>query len=302
MDDQLELRLLINRLEFLHADEKDLVLERLEGPWDWKKIGPLDLQHWLGRVVRGRWDPQEVARRVAGDLRFLDRPGSWILQRGTAEFPAVLDELPDPPWLLWGRGRWQEGLRVAVVGTRSPSEPAKRAATDFGRELAQTGAVVVSGLARGIDACAHWGALDGGVTVAVLGIGIDTVSPESNRRLAGRILAAEGALVSEYGPGEPALAYRFVARNRLISGLCRSVMVVQAPAKSGALITADFALDQGRDVVVHRAGLDGERGAGTRELARQGAPVLENAAGLEEVWNSETAGRAGEQVWFEGFA
>jgi DNA processing protein len=219
-------------------------------------------------------------------------------------FPAVLAEIADPPWLLWGRGSWpEEGLfRVAVVGTRQPTEAAKRAAVRFGTELAAASVVVVSGLARGIDACAHAGALESGLTVAVLGNGIDTVSPIGNRRLAARILAAGGALVSEYGPGDVALPYRFVARNRLISGLCRSVMVVQAPVKSGALITADFALDQGRDVVVHPVGLEGERGAGTRDLSRQGAPVVETFEGLQAVWRNEVTGRVTRQSWFEGFA
>jgi DNA processing protein len=174
------------------------------------------------------------------------------------------------------------------VGTRVPTEAAKQAAFALGRDLAAAGVVVVSGLARGIDGQAHRGAVEAGLTVAVLGNGIDTVCPGGHEGLARKILATGGALVSEYGPGEPAFGYRFVERNRIISGLARSVVVVQAPARSGALITADFALDQGRDVVVHEAGLEGDRGAGTRALAVQGAPVVKTVADVLALWNDGT--------------
>ena len=113
--------------------------------------------------------------------------------------------------------------------------------------------------------------------------------------MARRILAAGGAMVSEYGPGEPAFGYRFVERNRIISGLARTVVVVQAPVRSGALATADFGLDQGRDVVVHAEGLEGDRGAGTRNLARQGAPIIFGAADVVKMWNEGSVGRLGLQ-------
>jgi DNA processing protein len=180
-----------------------------------------------------------------------------------------------------------------------PDERSKQAAFELGRDLADAGAVVVSGLARGIDGQAHRGALETGLTVAVLGHGIDSVSPPGHIGLARRLLARGGALVSEYGPGEPAFGYRFVERNRIISGLARTVVVVQAPARSGALATADFGLDQGRDVVVHLAGLDGERGAGTRNLARQGAPVITGAEDVLNMWKEGSIGRAGAQGVFE---
>ena len=184
---------------------------------------------------------------------------------------------------------------VAVVGTRGPDERSKRAAYGLGRDLAGAGAVVVSGLAWGIDGQAHRGAVETGVTVAVLGHGIDGVSPVGHQGLARRILAAGGAMVSEYGPGEPAFGYRFVERNRIISGLARTVVVVQAPVRSGALATADFGLDQGRDVVVHAEGLEGDRGAGTRNLARQGAPIIFGAADVVKMWNEGSVGRLGLQ-------
>jgi DNA processing protein len=273
------LGLFLGRLEFLRTAEKVRVAARLDRAEDGFRMTVADLETWLGRPVRARWDGRELRRRWEGDLRFLDRPGTGWVMRGEAGFPAALAEIADPPWALWIRGEPLALHRpwVAVVGTRVPDEGAKRAAFALGRDLAATGVVVVSGLARGIDGQAHRGAVEAGLTVAVLGHGIDTVSPAGHEALARRILAAGGTLVGEYGPGEPAFRYRFVARNRIISGLSRSVVVVQAPARSGALITADFALDQGRDVAVHAAGLEGDRGAGTRALAAQGAPVVTGA-------------------------
>jgi DNA processing protein len=292
---------LLGRLEFLRAAEKDRVGRLLDRPEDWGRVSPADLETWLGRTVKARWDWTELRRRWEGDQRFLDRPGVGWVTRGEPGYPAALAEVADPPWALWTRG---ESLVLdrswaAVVGTRMPSEDAKAAAYTLGRDLAAAGAVVVSGLARGIDGQAHRGAAETGRTVGVLGIGIDQVSPAGHQGLARRMLAAGGTLVSEYGPGEPAFGYRFVERNRIISGLSRTVVVVQAPARSGALLTADFALDQGRDVVVHAAGLGGERGAGTRTLAHQGAPVIRGATDVVTMWERGDTGLAGAQNEFE---
>jgi len=291
------LGLLLGRLEFLRAAEKETVGRRLDRAEDWSGVTPADLETWLGRSVRARWSWPELKRRWEGDLRFLDRPGVAWLFRGAAGFPAALAEVADPPWAVWVRGAplALERCWVAVVGTRVPGEEAKRAAFSLGRDLAAAGTVVVSGLARGIDGQAHRGAVEAGLTVAVLGQGIDSVSPAGHQGLARRIVACGGALVSEYGPGEPPFGYRFVERNRIISGLSRTVVVVQAPGRSGALITADFGLDQGRDVVVHVVGLQGERGAGTRNLAGQGALVVTGAEDVFKMWRDGSVGRAGAQ-------
>lgn len=280
-----ELALLLGRLEFLRTAEKQVVGNHLDRAENWSRVTPADLETWLGRPVRARWDWRDLRRRWQGDLAFLLRPGVDWLAQDDPGFPAALNHVADPPWGLWVRGCLDlERPWVAVVGTRQPTEAAKTAAFALGHDLAAAGAVVVSGLARGIDGQAHRGAVEAGLTVAVLAHGVDTVLPVGHRGLARRMLASGGALVSEYGPGEPAFGYRFVERNRLISGLARTVVVVQAPQKSGALWTADFALDQGRDVVVHAEGLEGERGAGTRGLADQGAPVVIGAAEVLQMW------------------
>ncbi|HUJ76946.1 MAG TPA: DNA-processing protein DprA, partial [bacterium] len=162
---------------------------------------------------------------------------------------------------------------------------ARRAAFRLGAELGRAGVGVVSGLARGIDREAHDGCLQAaGRTVAVLGNGIDQVYPPSSRPSAMAILSRGGAILSEYPPGVPPLQYHFPARNRIISGLCRGVVVVQAPEKSGALITAEHALQEGRDLFVHRAGLAGSAGAGSRRLAEAGAVVIQAGAEILGEW------------------
>lgn len=294
--------LFLSRLAFLRPAEKDKVAERVQRPEDFRNVSPADLETWLGRRVRAVWSWRDLVQGWTQDRRSLERGDTVWLHRDEAAFPAALREIAGAPWGLWVRGSALALDRawVAVVGTRLPDEAAKRAAYTLGRDLAAAGAVVVSGLARGIDGQAHRGALESGLTVAVLGHGIDTVAPASHRPLARRLLAAGGSLVSEYGPGEPAFPYRFVERNRLISGLARTVVVVQAPRRSGALSTADFALDQGRDVLVHERGLAGERGEGTRRLADEGAGLIAGAAEILGLWTDGRLGRRapqGEFTW-----
>jgi DNA processing protein len=136
-----------------------------------------------------------------------------------------------------------------------------------------------------VDAEAHRGSAEaGGRSIAVLGSGVDILFPRSSVEVGHRLLAAGGVLLSEYSPGEPPLARNFPARNRIISGLARTVVVVQAPLRSGALITADYALEQGRELVVHRVGTSGERGAGSAGLVRDGAAVIEEASDIVHEW------------------
>jgi len=152
-------------------------------------------------------------------------------------------------------------------------------------ELACEGVGTVSGLAHGIDSEAHAGCIAArGYTIAVLGSGIDIVSPSSSWATARNLLEGGGTILSEYPPGTPPLKHHFPARNRIISGLSRSVVVVQAPERSGALITAEYALEQGRDLYVHAAGIVGSAGDGTRSLADAGAPVVAGCAELLTDW------------------
>jgi DNA processing protein len=212
------------------------------------------------------------------------------LRRGRAGFPPLVAQLHDPPTRLFLRGEDADLLTrpsVAIVGARSCSPYGAQVARTLARELAGAGLVVVSGLARGVDAEAHRGALEaGGATVAVLGCGIDVDYPRRHAELARRI-AATGLVVSEYPPGTEPAPWRFPARNRIIAALCAATVVVEARERSGALITADFALELGREVFAVPGEITAGLSAGTNRLIRQGAaPLLSSedvlaALGLE---------------------
>ncbi len=220
----------------------------------------------------------ERERLAAAGFRFLARsdPG----------FPAILRAIHDPPPGLFLRGTAAEELlarpAVAVVGARVCSPYGRQVARLLGRDLAAAGLVVVSGLARGVDGEAHRGALDaGGATVAVLGCGIDRDYPAAHRRLAAEI-AATGLLVSEYAPGVAPAPWRFPARNRIVAGLCAGTIVVEARERSGALITADLALEEGREVFAVPGEITSALSAGANALLRLGATPLTAAADVLE--------------------
>ena len=212
--------------------------------------------------------------------------------RGAADYPPLLAELHDPPTRLYLRGGPVEILSrpaVAVVGARSCSAYGAQVARDLARALAAAGAVVVSGMARGIDGEAHRGALAaGGPTVAVLGCGIDCDYPRAHAVLASRI-AEGGAVVSEYPPGVEPAPWRFPARNRIVAGLAAATVVVEARERSGALITADFALELGREVFAVPGEITSGLSKGTNDLIRQGAIPLLAAQDVLEVLGLESA-------------
>ena len=211
----------------------------------------------------------------AGAVRArLGEKGYGAVTLADADYPEGLAGVPDPPPALFVGGGLPEGPAVAVVGSRKASATALGAARALGRALAERGVCVVSGLALGVDTAAHEGALEaGGPTVGVLGCGIDGVYPKSNRKLFGLVREA-GGLVSEYGLGEPPLRWRFPARNRVISGLSDCVVVVEAPVKSGSLITARHATDAGRDVWAVPGPIGFEECRGSNKLLADGAGVL----------------------------
>lgn len=207
-----------------------------------------------------------------------------VLER--AGLPALLRAIHDPPSRLFLRGSGEPALldahAVAIVGARACSPYGRQVARMLGRELAAAGVVVVSGLARGVDGEAHRGALDaGGHTVAVLGCGIDRDYPAVHASLA-RAIAERSLIVSEYEPGVEPAPWRFPARNRIIAGLCAATVVVEAREKSGALITADFALEDGREVFAVPGEITSALSAGTNELLGLGATPLTTASDVLE--------------------
>lgn len=203
--------------------------------------------------------------------------GYAVLSLWEDGYPGLLKRHPDPPLLLysWGELREEDEKAVAIVGTRLATPYGRSVAERLARGLAAAGLTVVSGLARGIDTCAHQGALAaGGRTVAVIGSGLDRLYPAENRELAARI-AARGAVLSEYPPGVGARSYHFPHRNRLIAGLSLGVVVVEAPRQSGALSTADHALALGRPVMAVPGPVTSRCSVGCNRLIRDGAHLVE---------------------------
>ena len=216
----------------------------------------------------------------------LARRGLRFLGRSDERFPPLLRAIHDPPPGLFLRGAADPSLlsrpSVAVVGARSCSSYGAAVARMLGRELAAAGLVVVSGLARGVDGEAHRGALEAGdLTVAVLGCGVDRDYPASHRELAARI-AERGLIVSEYAPGVEPAPWRFPARNRVIAGLARATIVVEARESSGALITSDLALEEGREVFAVPGEITSSLSAGSNALLRIGATPLTRAEDVLE--------------------
>ncbi|HET6469659.1 MAG TPA: DNA-processing protein DprA [Geminicoccaceae bacterium] len=226
--------------------------------------------------------PREDAAR---ELVALDTAGAALLAHHDPDYPSRLREIPDPPPVLTvlGAASRLAGPAVALVGARNASGNGRRFARRLAAELAEAGLVVVSGLARGIDAAAHEGALDGGgATVAVIASGVDVAYPEENAALMARI-AGQGAVVSERPLGAAPRAKDFPRRNRIISGLALGVVVVEAAPRSGSLITAELAAEQGREVMaVPGTPLD-PRHRGTNQLLRNGAQLVESAADVLEI-------------------
>ena len=210
------------------------------------------------------------------------------IRRRDVEFPRLLAAIHDPPPRLYVRGARDVALlaepAVAVVGARACSAYGRSVTRSLARELAGAGLVVVSGMARGIDGEAHRGALEGGGrTVAVLGCGIDRDYPAAHAELARRI-GKDGLVLSEYEPGVEPAPWRFPARNRIIAGLCSATVVVEARERSGALITADFALEEGREVLAVPGEITSALSAGTNALLKLGATPVTSATDVLELY------------------
>lgn len=213
------------------------------------------------------------------DLEWAERPGNRIITCQDPAWPTLLSQLPDAPPLLYVHG--DASLlcepQLAIVGSRNPTPIGSRTARDFARHLAASGLIITSGMALGIDAASHQGALDAaGATIAVMGTGLDRVYPARHRDLA-RQIAGHGALVSEFPVGTPPLAENFPRRNRIISGLCLGTLVVEAALRSGSLISARLAAEQGREVFAIPGSIHNTLARGCHALIRQGAKLVETA-------------------------
>lgn len=275
----------------LSSGERITLLQAVPRGDELRSITSRDVEMIIRRPLSaGSWIIEKLERRA--------EVAAWWLHSGTArhllwvgdqEYPESLRHVYDPPAVLFAHGLLQScaAPRIAVVGTRRPDSQGIAAALEVGAVLAAAGVTVVSGLARGIDGAVHRGVLacaaerrgsrGPGAAVAVLGCGIDRMYPAEHRDLAMDIVACGGLLLSEYPPGTPPQKYQFPARNRIVVGLSAALVLVQAPNPSGALISAEFAMSEGRDVLVHRAGALWEGGA---RLLNDGAVLVEDGAGI----------------------
>ena len=222
---------------------------------------------------RGRFNPEQLLQE-----HLVHNPQFWTPE--DAEYPCLLQEIPSPPALLYYQGQVElkenQGITplIGIVGTRNPTEYGKRWTRQITNALVKHGFGIVSGMAAGIDTAAHRSCLEaGGRTIAVLGTGVDTAYPYSNRQLYQQIIE-RGLIVSEYAAQTKPERGNFPARNRIIAGLCRAVLIMEAPSRSGALITARFANDFNRDVYVLPGSLDNPQALGCLELLNRGAQVI----------------------------
>jgi DNA processing protein len=221
----------------------------------------------------------DTSRLIATTEAWLSEPGNRVLTLHGPDYPSLLAEIPDAPLMLYIRGRAEllHGAALAIVGSRNASVQGQANARAFARALSEAGLTIVSGLALGIDTAAHEGALHGcASTVAVIGTGADRIYPARNAALARRI-AEEGCLVSEYPLGTPPRPEHFPQRNRIISGLAAGVLVIEAAAGSGSLITARLATEQGRDVFALPGSIHAALSKGCHQLIREGAQLVETS-------------------------
>lgn len=225
-----------------------------------------------------------VSRQIEQTWKWLEEPGNTILTLSDSAYPGMLLEIPDPPLMLYVKGKSEllSSPSVAIVGSRNATTQGCIDAGEFAASLSDAGLTIVSGLALGIDAAAHRGALKGkGSTIAVIGTGADVVYPARNRELAHQI-AKDGCIVSEFPLGTKPLASNFPRRNRVISGLSAGIVVVEAAARSGSLITAQTAIEQRREVFAVPGSIHSPLSRGCHELIRQGAKLVETSRDILE--------------------
>ncbi len=253
--------------------------------------GQTEVAKMVGKGVAGSIFSDNALPEVEKTLKWLSSaPQRFLLTLVDDEYPAELAEIAMPPTVLFMEGQREllSGRKVAMVGSRHPTQQGIQNALAFGGELAAAGVTVVSGLAAGIDRYSHEGALtvSGGRTIAVIGTGIDLVYPASNRELFQRI-RHEGLLISEYPLATPALANNFPRRNRIIVGLSQACLVVESAIDGGSMISADFALEMGRDVLAIPGSIHNPMARGCHKLIKQGAKLCETVSDvLEELAQS----------------
>lgn len=273
-EEQLIFHLFLSRITFLSCEEKNFLYKKLDSVNRLAISSINDIENLVCRSFSKKvvWQPQENLRMARLALHYCRQLNITILLNTEEDFPPLLREIADPPYLLFCRGDVSllQKKSISIVGTRRVTAQGSLAAKDFAYAAVKDGVNIVSGLAAGVDGAAHLGAVNAlfdcrekeedesllGRTIAVLPSSIDSIIPAGNKMLAEKIIKSGGLLISEYEPKMEMAKWHFVARNRIIAGLSFATLVIQAPVGSGALITADFALDYGRDLLFHKACLE----------------------------------------------
>ena len=247
----------------------------------------------LGEKVAQEIRKGPLEKAVERELSLLREVGGRVITLKDEEYPTRLKDIYDPPALLYVRGelKKEDEFAISIVGSRKTTPYGRWFTEKVSQELARHGVTIVSGMARGIDSLAHWGAISGGGrTIAVLGCGVDVIYPSENRNLFAKMID-RGAILSEFPMGSPPEGGHFPRRNRIISGLSLGVVVIQASEKSGSLITAGYALEQGREVFAVPGNVGTESSRGTHRLIKEGAKLVESSEDiLEEIlpqWRGE---------------
>ena len=285
--EQIPYLLALNSLTKLSARRSKLLLDAFEQdaeaawrqPERWSEFLSDRSSKHIQEILeqRQKLDPSELYQA------FLEA-GCGLCALGDPEYPGLLSHIYDPPLLLFYYGRLPEpeDICVAMIGSRNFSPYGRQVAEIFSRDLAAQGITVVSGMARGVDSVCHEGALRaGGRTIAVLGSGLDVIYPRGNELLY-RHIREQGAVISEFPLGMPALAANFPQRNRIISGLCQAVLVIEASEKSGTMLTVNYALEQGRDVFAIPGPVTSFTSRGTNQLIREGAKMALSAEDIRQ--------------------
>lgn len=276
------LLLFLNRMGFLKATEAQM-LRNVISLENLVKLQKTELEALLSRSLRRvTWDPYRFLRQAECDEKALRLFNISYMVYDEKGYPELLKEIDDPPFLIFYRGNLTDSnwFPIAIVGTRHPTQIAEQVTFELASELAQRGVLVVSGLAFGIDRQAHRGALLHGRTWAWLASSVENITPKQHTRLAHTILESGGLILSEYPPKTSAMKYQFFKRNRLISGMSRAVVLMQAPLKSGAMITARYAIAQNRELLVHPVGFHPTVGTGGLSLVDQGCPTISTAENI----------------------
>ena len=283
MDNSLILAL--SYCDFLKTHEKLVILKSFSSLKEFSSSSIVDLSMITNRRLNTKFDLASLEGIVEKALNVLKFYRIRMIMVEDTDFPFQLKEIPDPPFSIFVRGALPDcGFNMlSIVGTRCPTGEGIKMALKIGAECAYLSLPVVSGLARGIDSFSQRGCVEaGGVSIGVLACGVERVYPRTNIRLASKIISSCGCLLSEYPPFTEPLKFRFPQRNRIISGLSKNLLVLEAPKKSGALITADFALEQGRDVFVYKELLHSRKNEGALSLYEDGAVAISSIKDIFE--------------------